>query len=276
MKIKNIIALFLVIGSGAINAQETKILSLRDAVAIAISQSNESKLADTKVATSKLELETVKNNLYPNLRLSAQYLQLTSANLEGNLLGNNNSNSQKPDVNSLLLGQANFTMPLFEGFRLKNNVTISEDFLKSQTYTTAHIKEQVALKVTELFARLYQAKQTQKLFEENLKVSKQREKDYSNLVENGVLAKNDLLKVKLQSSNIQLGLDSAIKNANVINNQLVSVMQISENTTIEIDIATTKSDTAKSQLLNFEGERKDLEAMNFQQKASAPGWQAPS
>ncbi len=271
MKIKNIIALFLIIGSGAINAQETKILSLRDAVAIAISQSNESKLSETKVATSKLELETVKNNLYPNLRLSAQYLQLTSANLEGNLLGNNNSNSQKPDVNSLLLGQANFTMPLFEGFRLKNNVTISEDFLKSQTYTTAHIKEQVALKVTELFARLYQAKQTQKLFEENLKVSKQREKDYSNLVENGVLAKNDLLKVKLQSSNIQLGLDSAIKNANVINNQLVSVMQLPENTTIEIDIATTKSDTAKSQLLNFEGERNDLEAMNLQQKASETG-----
>ena len=92
---------------------------------------------------------------------------------------------------------------------------------------------------------MYQAKQTQKLFEENLKVSKQREKDYSNLVENGVLAKNDLLKVKLQSSNIQLGLDSAIKNANVINNQLVSVMQLPENTTIEIDIATTKSDTVR-------------------------------
>ena len=268
MKIKYKIIVLLLLTFSFAKAQEKKKMSLREAVEIAISKSNDAVLANSKIESSKLEVQIAKNNLYPNLRLSGQYLQLSSANLEGGLLGSGNPKSQKPNVNSLLLGQANLSMPLFQGFRIKNTIEISEEFLKSQTYTTAHVKEQIALRVTELFAKLYQSNQTIQLFEENLKVSKQREKDFSNLVENGLLAKNDLLKVQLQSSNIQLGLDSASKNVNVINYQLVTMLQLPENTVIDIDIETVKSDTAKSQLQKFEGSRNDLEALNFQQKVS--------
>ena len=271
MKIKYKIIVLLFLTFSFVKAQEKKKMSLREAVEIAISNSNDVVLSNLKIETSKLELETVKNNLYPSLRLSGQYLRLNSASVDGPLLGGNNPNSAKPEVSSLLLGQANLTVPLFQGFKLKNNVAISEDFLKSQTYSTAHTKEQIALRVTELFARLYQANQTQKLFEDNLKISKQRENDFSNLVDNGLLAKNDLLKVKLQSSNIQLALDSAIKNANVINYQLVTLMQLPEKTSIDIDIETVKSDTAKSELQKFEGQRSDLEALNLQRKASEKG-----
>ena len=193
---------------------------------------------------------------------------MAGANLEGGLIGNGNPNSEKPNVNSLLLGQANLTMPLFQGFRIKNNIEISQEFLKSQSYTTAHIKEQIALRVTEMFAKLYQSNQTIQLFEENLKVSKQREKDFSNLVENGLLAKNDLLKVQLQSSNIQLALDNASKNLNIVNFQLANMLQLPENTIIDIDIESIKVETAKSQLQNFDGSRNDLEALYLQQKVS--------
>ena len=268
MKIKNLFWLFLVIGITSAKAQEKKKMSLREAVEIAISKSNDAVLANSKIENSKLEVQIAKNNLYPNLRLSGQYLQLSSANLEGGLIGNGNPNSDRPNVNSLLLGQANLTMPLFQGFRIKNNIEISQEFLKSQSYTTAHIKEQIALRVTEMFAKLYQSNQTIQLFEENLKVSKQREKDFSNLVENGLLAKNDLLKVQLQSSNIQLALDNASKNLNIVNFQLANMLQLPENTIIDIDIESIKVETAKSQLQNFEGSRNDLEALNFQQKVS--------
>ena len=267
MKIKYIIiTLFVFIFSA--ESQEKKKMSLREAVEIAISKSNDAVLANSKIENSKLEVQIAKNNLYPNLRLSGQYLQLSSANLEGGLLGNGNPNSERPNVNSLLLGQANLTMPLFQGFRIKNNIEISQEFLKSQSYTTAHIKEQIALRVTEMFAKLYQSNQTIQLFEENLKVSKQREKDFSNLVKNGLLAKNDLLKVQLQSSNIQLALDNASKNLNIVNFQLANMLQLPENTIIDIDIESIKVETAKSQLQNFEGSRNDLEALNFQQKVS--------
>ena len=260
--------LFFVLTAATISAQEIKKMSLSDAVSIAISKSNEALLADLKIETAQFELATVKNNLYPNLKLSGQYLRLNEPTLDGALLGNGSSGGTRPEVSSLLLGQANLTMPLFQGFRLRNNVTISDHFLKSQTYQTAHIKEQIALRVTELFARLYQANQTQKLFEDNLKSAKQREKDFSNAVENGLLAKNDLLKAQLQSSTIELGLASALKNAALINFQLVNLMQLPDNTIIDIDIETIKNETAASQLMQFDGNRNDFEALNYQQKAA--------
>ncbi|MEI7508025.1 MAG: TolC family protein, partial [Flavobacterium sp.] len=104
-----------------------------------------------------------------------------------------------------------------------------------------------------------------------LKSCQQRTKDFSAMVDNGLLARNDLLKVQLQESNVQLSLDSAIKNVNVINYQLVTLLHLPENTVIDIDITTIKSDMAKNQILTLSGERNDLTALTFQQKASEAG-----
>ena len=268
MKTRFKIFFILVICFFKINGQDIKKMSLREAVSIAVSKSSEAILANLKVQSAQLDLQITKNNLYPNLTLSGQYLRLNEPVLDGALLGSSNTSNQKPDVNSLLLAQANFSMPLFQGFKLKNSVLVSESFLKSQTYTAAHSKEQIALKVTELFAALYQANQTQKLFAENLKVAQQREKDFTNAVENGLLAKNDFLKAQLQSSNIQLALDNAIKNATIINYKLVVLLQLPENKIIDIDIDTIKNDTKTSQLQIYDGQRNDFEALSLQQKAA--------
>lgn len=268
MKTKLKIFFILFLSFIRINGQDLKKMSLQEAVAISISKSSEAILADLKTESAKYELQITKNNLYPNLTLSGQYLRLNEPFLDGALLGTSNSNNQKPDVNSLLLAQANFSMPLFQGFRLKNNVSVSENFLKSQTYTTAHTKEQIALRVTELFAGLYQANQTQKLFDDNLKVAKQREKDFTTAVENGLLAKNDFLKAQLQSDNIQLALDNAAKNATIINYKLVLLLQLPENTIIDIDIDAIKNDTKTSQLQKYDGQRNDFEALSLQQKTA--------
>ena len=249
-------------------AQEKKTMSLKDAVALVITNSSEAVLANTKVATSKLEVETMKNNQYPNVKLSGQYMRLTNANIVSHLGG---SGAGSPNVNQLMLGQASVSMPLFSGFKLKNSIDASENLYKAQSFSASHTKEELALEVTELFANLYKSQEMGKLFEENLKSAQQRTKDFSGMVDNGLMARNDLLKAQLQESNIQLSLDSAVKNVNVINYQLVTLLHLPENTVIDIDINTIKSDMAKNQSLTLSGERNDLTALTFQQKASEAG-----
>ncbi len=249
-------------------AQEKKTMSLKDAVALVITNSSEAVLANTKVATSKLEVETMKNNQYPNVKLSGQYMRLTNANIVSHLGG---SGAGSPNVNQLMLGQASVSIPLFSGFKLKNSIDASENLYKAQSFSASHTKEELALEVTELFANLYKSQEMVKLFEENLKSAQQRTKDFSGMVDNGLMARNDLLKAQLQESNIQLSLDSAVKNVNVINYQLVILLHLPENTVIDIDINTIKSDMAKNQSLTLSGERNDLTALTFQQKASEAG-----
>ena len=273
MKIKKSLLLaFLFLGISVMHSQERKTLSLKDAIEIAITKSNEASLANTKVETSKLELETVKNNMYPSLKISGQYSRLTNANVKSNIgSGNTDPNAEpaaSPKVSQLLLGQANVAMPIFSGFKLKNSIIASDNLYKSQTFSASHTKEQLALEVVELFANLYKSQEMAKLIEENIKSAQQRVKDFSAMVDNGLLARNDLLKAQLQESNIQLSLDNANKNINIINYKLVTLLQMDENTKIDIDIESIKEDMKKNQSLSIEAKRNDLEALNYQEKAS--------
>lgn len=251
-------------------SQEKKVLSLKEAISIATTKSNEATLSNMKVNTSKLEMETMKNNQYPSVKLSGQFLQLTNANIDSNL-NSGSSSTEKSDpikVSQLFLGQANVSMPIFNGFKLKNSISASENLYKAETFSATHTKEQLAIHVVELFAKLYQSQEMATLIAENLRSAKQRTKDFSSMVDNGIMARNDLLKAQLQESNIQLSLESANKNVNVINYQMVTLLQLPEDTKIEIDIETIKSDMAKNQSIVQNGQRSDLEAMNYQQKAS--------
>jgi len=266
MKTKRIsLFIMLLLGISTAQAQEKKTMSLKDAISLVISTSNEATLANTKVTTSKLELETLKNSQYPTAKLSVQYMRLAGANVKSNFGGNG------LDINQLMLGQASVSMPVFSGLKLKNSIDASENLYKSQTFSASHTKEELALEVTELFADLYKSQELVKLFKENLKSAQQRTKDFSNMVDNGLMARNDLLKAQLQESNIQLSMDNAIKNVNIINYQLVTLLRLPENTIIDIDVNAVRSDMTKNQLENTSGQRNDLEALTFQQKASEAG-----
>ena len=268
MKTKPIVlVLFFLFGSAVITAQERKIMSLKEAVSLVVTNSNEAVLANTKVATSKLELETMKNNQYPTVKVSGQYLRLTSANINSNLGGSGTG----LDVSQLLLGQANVSMPIFSGFKLKNSIAASQNLYQAQSFAASHTKEELALEVVELFATLYKSNEMVKLLNENIKSAQQRTKDFSAMVDNGLLARNDLLKTQLQESNLELSLATAIKNVNVVNYQLATLLRLPENTIIDIDIETVKSDMAKNQLLITSALRNDLEALSFQQKATEAG-----
>ncbi|RAR70799.1 TolC family protein [Flavobacterium aciduliphilum] len=254
------------LSSQVVLSQTKKVLSLKEAIALVLTNSHEALLANTKIKTAALELETLKNNQYPNLKASGQYLRLSNANVKSNFGGGNGM-----DVSQLMLGQINASMPVFSGFKLKNSIQASENMVKSQTASSAHTKEQLALDVVELFATLYKSQEMIELFTENLKSAQQRTKDFSAMVDNGLMARNDLLKAQLQESNVQLSLDNALKNTSIINYQLVTLLQLPENTTIEIDINAVKKDMAANQLQKNEGTRQDVEALQYQKQASDIG-----
>ncbi|MEN9337410.1 MAG: hypothetical protein RLZZ500_2397 [Bacteroidota bacterium] len=247
-------------------AQETKTLSLKQAVEIVTLQSDEALLAAQKETTAKLEWESMKNNQYPGLKISGQYMQLTNANISSPL---NIGSGVK--VSSLMIGQASANMPVFNGFKLKNNIAASKSLYEAQKFDTQHAKEELALEVVELFADLYKANEMVAVFQENLKSAHQRSMDFTAMVDNGLMARNDLLKAQLQESNVQLSLDNAIKNVNIITFRLNELLNYPKGTKISIDIATIKKEMAESELHQFEGSRNDLSALQAKEQAAQKG-----
>ena len=247
---------------GFIQAQDTKLLSLQEAIKTGITSSNQAILADTKVKTSEWELKTVKNNQLPNVSLSGQFFKLTQANAKGNLIPESGGNL---DISQLAIGQANATIPVFNGFKIQNSIKASKNLNQAEISNAQHTKEQIALYITQLYFSLYKTQQMIALTEDYLKSAHQRVIDFQALEDNGLLAHNDLLKAQLQESDIELSLATAKKNNSVLNYQLVTFLQLPEGTKIlipdnEFSPIQTTSD--------FSVARKDLEALNFAKLAA--------
>ncbi|WP_366869731.1 TolC family protein [Flavobacterium sp.] len=212
-------------------------MSVHDAVAMALEKSDAVGLAKAKVETKKFEKQVVQNNQYPDVKLSGQYMRLTNANINIKSQSNSNSGStsgaSKP-VNQLMLGQANVGLPLFSGFKLKNSIDASEHLYQSEVASAEHSKSETAIQVIEYYAALYKAQQTVELLKESLKSSQQRVTDFTALEQNGIIARNDLLKSQLQVSRIQLNLDEAEKNLKMINFRLITLLKMNSNTQVVV------------------------------------------
>lgn len=274
MKVTKLLLIAMVfVGIPSLKAQEKKGLTLKEAINIILSKSSDVALASAKVATKKYETESLKNNKYPDLRVSGQYLRLTNANVNSKL----NSNSSNPlsaplAVTQLMLGQINSSLPLFSGFKLQNSIKASENIYQSEKAKLEQTKESVAMEVVEFYANLYRAQKAVNLITENLKSAEQRVIDFTALEKNGIIARNDLLKTQLQKSKVQLSLDEAYKNVSVLNYYLITLLKLPEDFKIEIDENQFANNQPIKVIENEEialKSRKDLQTIHFIEKASA-------
>ena len=258
------------IGISAVEAQEKTSLTLDEAIHLAWKNSNEVSLANAKVNTKKYELQSTKNSQYPDLKISGQYQRLAKASID--LKINKSATSEPlPVVDQLMIGQVNAIVPVFAGFKIQNSIKAYENLYQAETATASQKKEEVAMKVVNHYADLYKAQKTLELLKENQKRAQQRATDFSDLEKNGIIPRNDLLKSQLQVSKIQLSLDEAAKNLNIVNFYLVTLLKLPTGTKLVIN----ESDFANFQMDNIPANdepalqnRKDLEAIRFQGKAS--------
>ena len=269
-----IITIFLFLGSYFVQAQESTSLTIEQAVQMAMENSNKSKISSDKVATAKNELKVTKNLRYPDAVISGQYQYLPHAQVTLQTKGDNGggngdngeSGTQIPNVNQLFLGQASVNMPVFTGFKLKNTVAASDNAYKAATFNAINDREQIALETIKSYIDLYKAKQSVSLIEENLISAQQREKDFTIMEQNGLLAKNDLLKANLQASNIEVALEEARKNVSILNYQLAITLKLPENT--EITTVETEFGLAPRNIGSDSISRSDLEAIRYQEQAA--------
>ena len=275
MKVSQLLLFGMLFFGISASAQQTN-LSLNEAVSIALSKSDEVNLANTKVETRNFDLQTVKNNQYPDVKISGQYLRLTNAdvNLKSSQEANNDPDAEpasSPKVNQMILGQANVSMPIFSGFKLKNSIKASENLYKAEQSNAEYSKEQIAMRVVQYYADLYKVQQSVGLFKESLKSGQQRVTDFQAMEKNGLIARNDLLKAQLQLSRYQLSLDEAEKNVRLINYQLVTLLKLPAETQIVVSPDNIDKDlfsrTVKTEAEALQA-RKDLEALGFSKEAA--------
>jgi outer membrane protein len=178
--------------------------------------------------------------------------------------------SGSPSVSQAIYGIANVSLPLYNGGKIKYGIESAKLLEQAVKLDAENDRASVILNITSACINLYKAYTAIGLVKENLQQSEQRVKDLTNLEKNGLLARNDLLKAELQSSNIELTLLDAESNYKVASVNMDIMMGLPEQTVLIPDKSGLALPASVKTIEEYEQDaiqnRKDMAAVNFRKK----------
>ncbi len=276
----------LVIGSlfigGVTFGQQSRSLSLEDAVAASLAHSNELKIDESKISGATATVREAKNSRLPDIDVSGQYLRVNEPNLDLKFANSGENSDDEgstagsfPAVNQVMFGMATASLPLFTGGKINQSIA-SAKFLETATRLDAqHDRQRIIQNTVAAYYNLYKAQAAVALVKENLKSSQQRVRDFQNLEANGLVARNDLLKVQLQESNLELALINAENNADVCNYNFNLMLGLDGRTALILDtVSLAETPLAQSEdewKINALDHRADYQAVAKREQAAQAG-----
>ena len=254
-------------------AQEKKALDLNTAIDMSLANSKQLKGSKARIDVAVAEVKEAEDNRLPNFNFSASYIKLSSANV--NLKSNSNNSSggnTTPKISQALYGIATISYPLYAGGRIKYAIESAKYLEQAAKLDADNDKEGVILNTLNAYTNLYKAGVTTNVIKESLASSRQRDSSFSRLEQNGLLARNDLLKTELQTSNIELTLLDAENNYKLANINMNLMLGLPENTELVIDTTSFQQLYKIKNIEEYEmlaiQNRKDVQALSIRKKAA--------
>ena len=203
---KKIIILNLVFAV-AIFAQEKK-LSLEESLNIGLVNSKEIKISKSKLISSEEKITEVGSQMFPKLTLGAGYTNVNVVEPETfGLVPGNPAQIKNPFYSYGL--NLSLQAPIFTGFQLSSLKGAAEFNNKAVQNDLQNTINQKALGIHTAYWNLYKSEKSVELILQSLSSLRQKLKDTEQFLDNGLVTKNDLLKLKVQVSKAELNLIDA-------------------------------------------------------------------
>lgn len=275
MKHKLIVLLSFLITTQLLFAQQSKTLTLKEAIELSLQNSNQLKLSAAKIEETTSQIKEAEDKKLPDASISGSYLYLP---IKPNVNLKTNSSGGGPNVSQVIYGTANVSVPLYTANKIKYGIESAKILQQALTLDAATDKSAVILNTTTACINLFKAKEAISLVNENLAQATQRVKDLSNLEKNGIIPRNDLLKAELQKSNIELSLLDAESNYKIACVNMNLLIGWPEQTEIMPDRTGLALPTFIKTIEEYEQDattnRNEIEALNMRKKMALIGVKA--
>jgi len=259
-------------------AAQQQSLSLEQAVEMGVKNSKPLKQSNAKLEEAISAVTIAKQEQLPNASVSGSYLRLSAPSIDmkssssGGSGGSGSSGGSMPKVNQAMYGIANVSVPLFQGGKLRFGIESARYLQQAAELDVDAQKEEVILNIIQAYVNLYKADAAVKLVQENLQQSQQRVTDFSNLEQNGLLARNDLMKAELQSSNTELSLIEAKNQRDLANASLNILLGLPEDAQVTAQIDTSFSPSDLKALVDYQtsamNDRAEKQSLDFRKQAA--------
>lgn len=252
-------------------AQTLRPISLAEAIELGIKNSKNLEISRAKILEAQAMLEDAKNRKLPDFKITGSYLQLNSANFDLKSAGSGSS-SNTPKISSLIYGMANASLPVYAGGRIRFGIESSTYLLNAARLQSEQDSNAIAYNIAEAYINLYKSRIAIQVVQENLQAARSRDTTFSNLEKNGLLAKNDLLKSNLQTTQTELALLDAQNDAKLANTNMCLLLGLPDSIQIETETSFLATLPETISLTDLEAasfqNRKDMQAGNLRIKAA--------
>lgn len=224
--------MFLLIAAPLINyAQEKKVLSLDEAIQLGLANSKTLQLSKAKVEEAVSVYNQTADKALPSAKVSAIY---NHAEIPNNTLQLGGGNPiHLPSSADAYLGTLTVNELIFAGNKLKYAKESTDLLKKIAELDVDNNKEEVTLSIINSYLNLYKLAASKKVVQQNLDALDKQYQQTKRFYDQGLVTKNDVLRLQLQKSNIALtGLDID-KNLHIVNYNLDILLGLPEATEIE-------------------------------------------
>ena len=268
----------LIVAVQSANAQNsTRTINLKEAIDLSVNNSHLLKQNKARITEATAATKEATERRLPEVSVSGAYLYLP-VQPSINMKADTAKRSGGPKISQAMYGILNASLPIYTGGKIKYGIESAKFLAQAYTLDAADNREAVILNTINAYSNLYKAKAAVALVKENLDQSNQRVKDFTNLEKNGVIARNDLLKVSLQSSNIELGLLDAESNYKIASVNMALMLGLPEQNELMADAASLQQNYQVKTIEEYEQQalqsRNDIGALALRKKAADLGIKA--
>jgi outer membrane protein TolC len=279
---KKICRLFAILGLCFVFADGVKAqhrLSLQEAINLSIKNSKQLSVSQARIEEAVAATKQALEARLPGATASGSYLFLSNPTVNFKLKTGSNdssgSSANQTKVNQIMYAMINASLPIYAGGRIRYGIEASRFLEKAARLDAENDREGIIQNTIEAYNNLYKSQAAIVLVDSNLYEARQRVRDYTSLMQNGVLARNDLLKAQLQESNTELALLDAQNNWRLATVNMNIMLGLPDSTQLFIDntdfkaINETRSISEFLQLAFIS--RKDVQALDYRRRAAESG-----
>jgi outer membrane protein len=218
----------------AAQATDTVRLSLADAVSRAVRESDEVRLAAAQLDVTEAQVTSARAAGLPLLRMSGNYTQVernARATIVGQIFGQNYNYTSN----------VNLSQPLFQGGRILAGARAAGDLRRAARYELAEVQAFMSVNIQRAYLQVLLNQELAAIQSRNLQLAEERLTKVQQLESGGRAARYDVLRARVERTNLEPGLIQARNNVELALIELRRLLNIPASREV---VLTSELDTA--------------------------------
>lgn len=252
-------------------SQQKLSITVDEAIQIGLKNSKSLHSSSMRVKASSARVSEVSSSRLPSIRFTGVYTRLSKIDPFTIMMPTGPFVLSPSILNNYQL-KMSLAQPLFTGFRLKSSSEAAEYQLKASEVELTKDGLETAFSVRNAYWSLFKAQEMKKVVDEIVLQMKAHLKDAGNLLAQGMLTNNDVLKLQVQLSDVQLKQLEAANGVQLAQVNLNNTLGVQ--LTTEVDVKSVPQQQIKSDeelnsyLQKALDKRGELKAADYRAKAS--------